>query len=214
MRGTFTAVRAQQARNVPKRCWWCGSDPLYVAYHDHEWGVPLRDDRELFVKLVLDGFQAGLSWITILRRRAGILAAFDGLDPERVARYDKRDIARLMRDERIIRSGAKVRSAIANAQAWCTVMDHGGRHAFRDLVWEPTGGAVKIRRLRSRSELPAESPESRALSRRLKKEGFSFCGPVICHAYMQAVGCVNEHLLSCFRHAEVSAIARRQGLQA
>lgn len=214
MRGTFPAVRAPHARKIPRRCWWCGSDPLYVAYHDHEWGVPLRDDRELFVKLVLDGFQAGLSWITILRRRAGILAAFDGLDPQRVARYGARDVARLMCDERIIRSGAKVRSAIANAQAWCTVMDRGGRHAFRDLVWEPTGGVVKTRRLRSRSELPAESPESRALSKRLKQEGFSFCGPVICHAYMQAVGCVNEHLLSCFRHAEVSAIAQGQGLRA
>jgi DNA-3-methyladenine glycosylase I len=212
MRGTFPAVCAQQARKVPKRCWWCGSDPLYVAYHDHEWGVPLRDDRELFVKLVLDGFQAGLSWITILRRRAGILAAFDGLDPERVSRYGKREVERLMRDERIIRGGAKVRSAIANARSWCRVMERGGRHAFRDLVWEPTGGVVKVRRLRSRGELPTESPESRALSRRLKQEGFSFCGPVICHAYMQAVGCVNEHLLSCFRHAEVSAIARRQRL--
>ena len=214
MRGTLPTVRAQQARHVPTRCWWCGSDPLYVAYHDHEWGVPLRDDRELFVKLVLDGFQAGLSWITILRRRAGILAAFDGLDPERVARCGRREVERLMRDERIIRSGAKVRSAIANAKAWCAIMDHGGRNAFRDLVWEPTGGVVKTRRLRSRSEVPAESPESRALSRRLKAEGFSFCGPVICHAYLQAVGCVNEHLLSCFRHVEVSAIARRHGLQA
>ena len=194
------------------RCWWCGTDPLYVAYHDHEWGVPLRDDRELFVKLVLDGFQAGLSWITILRRRAGILAAFDGLDPERVARYGARDVARLMRDERIIRSGAKVRSAIANAQAWCRIMEREGRHGFRDLVWEPTGGLVKVRRIRSRSELPAESPESRALSKRLRQEGFSFCGPVICHAYMQAVGCVNEHLISCFRHKAVSTIARHQRL--
>ena len=194
------------------RCWWCGEDPIYVAYHDHEWGVPLRDDRELWAKLVLDGFQAGLSWITILRRRAGILAAMDGLDPERVARYGRREIARLMADERIIRSGAKVRSAITNAQAWCRVMERGGRHAFRDLVWEPTGHAVKVRRIRSRSELPAESPESRALSRRLRSEGFSFCGPVICHAYMQAVGCVNEHLVSCFRHAQVITLARRQGL--
>jgi DNA-3-methyladenine glycosylase I len=174
--------------------------------------VPLRDDRELFVKLVLDGFQAGLSWITILRRRAGILAAFDGLDPERVARYGPGEVRRLMRDERIIRSGAKVRSAIANAQAWCRIMERGGRHAFRDLIWEPTGHVVKVRRPRSRSEVPAESPESRALSRRLRTEGFSFCGPVICHAYMQAVGCVNEHLLSCFRHAEVLTIARRQDL--
>lgn len=200
------------ASRAPSRCWWCGTDPLYVDYHDHEWGVPVRDDQELFVKLVLDGFQAGLSWITILRRRAGILAAFDGLDPERVARYGKRDVARLMRDERIIRSGAKVRSAITNAQAWCEIMRRGGRHAFRDLVWEPTGQAVKVRRPRRRADVLAESPESRALSRRLKAEGFSFCGPVICHAYMQAVGCVNEHLVDCFRHVEVARLARRQGL--
>ena len=200
------------SRSPPERCWWCGDDPLYVAYHDHEWGVPLRDDRELFVKLVLDGFQAGLSWIPILRRRAGILAAFDGLDPERVARYGARDVARLLRDERIIRSEAKVRSAIGNARAWCRVMERGDTHAFRDLVWEPTGHRVKVRRPRRRGEVLAESPESRALSRALKRAGFSFCGPVICHAYMQAVGCVNEHLVSCFRHAPVVAIARRARL--
>lgn len=196
----------------PQRCWWCGDDPLYVDYHDREWGVPLRDDQELFAKLVLDGFQAGLSWITILRRRAGILAAFDGLDPQRVARYGRRDQTRLLADPRIIRSQAKVAAAIRNAQAWCTVMDRGGTHAFRDMVWEATGHRVKVRRLRSRSEVPAESPESRALSRRLKAEGFSFCGPVICHAYMQAVGCVNEHLLGCFRQRQVLQLARAQGL--
>ena len=208
------ATRSTTRQSDPRsgRCWWCGTDPIYVAYHDHEWGVPLRDDRELWAKLVLDGFQAGLSWITILRRRAGILAAFDGLDPERVAQYGKREVARLMRDERIIRSGAKVRSAIVNAQAWCGVMERGGRHAFRDLVWEPTGHVVKLRRIRSRAELPAESPESRTLSKRLKAEGFSFCGPVICHAFMQAVGCVNEHLVGCFRHTEVTRLARTQGL--
>ena len=199
-------------RKPVERCWWCGTDPIYVDYHDHEWGVPLRDDRELFAKLVLDGFQAGLSWITILKRRAGILAAFDGLDPERVARYGRKDVTRLLGDARIIRSQAKVTAAIRNAQAWCNVMERGGRHAFRDMVWEPTGHAVKVRRLRRRSEVPAESPESRALSRRLKAEGFGFCGPVICHAYMQAVGCVNEHLLSCFRHRQVLEAARAQRL--
>ena len=139
-------------------------------------------------------------------------AAFDGLDPERVARYGARDVARLLRDERIIRSEAKVRSAIGNARAWCRVMERGGTHAFRDLVWEPTGHRVKVRRPRRRGEVLAESPESRALSRALKRAGFSFCGPVICHAYMQAVGCVNEHLVSCFRHAPVVAIARRARL--
>ena len=200
-------------RPAPKdRCWWCGTDPLYVAYHDTEWGVPLRDDRELYAKLVLDGFQAGLSWITILRRRAGILAAFDGLDPERVARYGARDVRRLLQDERIIRSRAKVDSAIRNARAWCAVMERGGRNAFRDLVWEPTGHAAKVRRPRRRGDVRAESPESRALSRALKDAGFSFCGPVICHAYMQAVGCVNEHLVSCFRHEPVRTLARRAGL--
>lgn len=200
------------ARKSCTRCWWCGTDPLYVDYHDHEWGVPVRDDQELFVKLVLDGFQAGLSWITILRRRAGILAAFDGLDPARVARYGARDTARLLRDDRIIRSGAKVRSAIANARAWCDLMDHGGKHAFRDLVWEPTGHQVLVKRLRRRGQVPARTPESEALARRLRHAGFSFCGPVICHAFMQAVGCVNEHLIGCFRHAEVTRLARRHKL--
>lgn len=199
-------------RKAPARCWWCGSDPLYMDYHDHEWGVPVRDDEELFAKLVLDGFQAGLSWITILRRRAGILAAFDGLDPLRVARYGAKDERRLLADDRIIRSRAKVRSAIANARAWCRVMERGGRHAFRDMIWEPTGHAVKVRRPRRRAEVLTESPESQTLSRRLRTEGFSFCGPVICHAYMQAVGCVNEHLVTCFRHAEVVRLARRHGL--
>jgi DNA-3-methyladenine glycosylase I len=194
------------------RCWWCGTDPLYVDYHDHEWGVPVRDDQELFVKLVLDGFQAGLSWITILRRRAGILAAFEGLDPWRVARYGAKDTARLLRDDRIIRSGAKVRSAVANARAWCDLMDHGGKHAFRDLVWEPTGHRVLVKRLRRRGQVPARTPESEMLARRLRQSGFSFCGPVICHAFMQAVGCVNEHLVGCFRHTEVTRLARTQGL--
>ena len=176
--------------------------------------MPVHDDRDLFAKLVLDGFQAGLSWITILRRRSGILEAFDGLDPERVARFGSRRVARLLADPRIIRSRAKVASAVRNAQAWCDLMDRGGAHAFRDLVWEPTGHRVKVRRLRTRSEVPAESPESRALSTRLKAEGFTFCGPVICHAYMQAVGCVNEHLVSCFRHAQVIELARRARLLA
>ncbi len=194
------------------RCYWCGTDPLYVDYHDTEWGVPVRDDRELFSKLVLDGFQAGLSWITILRRRSGILAAFDGLDPERVARYGITDTRRLLKDERIIRSRAKVKSAIQNAQAWCNLMDRGDRHAFRDMVWSPTEHRVLVKRIRYRSKIPAETRQSQALSQRLKSEGFSFCGPVICHAFMQAVGCVNEHLVSCFRHSQVTAIAQRKGL--
>jgi DNA-3-methyladenine glycosylase I len=194
------------------RCWWCGTDPVYVDYHDTEWGMPVRDDEALFVKLVLDGFQAGLSWITILKRRAGILAAFDGLDPHRVARYGARDVSRLLRDDRIIRSQAKVRAAIGNARAWCDLMDRGGRHAFRDLVWEPTDHRMLVKRLRRRGQVPASTPQSQALARRLKAEGFAFCGPVICHAFMQAVGCVNEHLVDCFRHAQVTTAARRMGV--
>jgi len=194
------------------RCWWCGSDPIYVGYHDHEWGVPVRDDEELFVKLVLDGFQAGLSWITILKRRAGILAAFDGLHPERVARLNSKRVHQLLTDPRIIRSRAKVMSAVRNAQVWCDLMQRDGKHAFRDMVWQPTNHQMKVRRPRSRCEVPAESRESRMLSKRLCSEGFSFCGPVICHAYMQAVGCLNEHLASCFRHSQVQSIARTRGL--
>jgi DNA-3-methyladenine glycosylase I len=185
---------------VVHRCWWCGSDPLYVAYHDREWGVPVLDDRALYAKLVLDGFQAGLSWITVLRKREAFERAFHGLDPERVARYGERDVARLLRDEGIIRSRAKIRGAIANAQAWLAVME-GGPGAFRDLLWRHVDFRTRVNRFRAPADYPASTPESEDMARTLRKAGFRFCGPTICYAFMQAVGMTNDHLVTCFRHA-------------
>lgn len=190
------------------RCWWCGTDPVYVKYHDTEWGVPITGDRALYEKLVLDGFQAGLSWITILRKRPAFRRAFDGFDPAKVARYGARDVARLLRDEGIIRSRAKIDGAIANARAWERIMDRGGRGAFRDLLWQHVGHRTIDSRLRSPAGIRAQSPESERMAKALRKEGFRFCGPVICHAFMQAVGMVNDHLVSCPRHAACAKLAR------
>ena len=206
-------VRAMAlSRTAPARgtrCWWCGTDPVYVRYHDTEWGVPETRDRALFEKLVLDGFQAGLSWITILRKRPAFRRAFDGFDPAKVARYGARDVARLLRDDGIVRSRAKIEGAIANARAWERVMDAGGRGAFRDLLWQHVDHGTKVNRLRAPADIRPSSPESERMARTLRKAGFKFCGPVICHAFMQAVGMVNDHLVSCPRHAACAAIARR-----
>jgi len=175
---------------------------------DTEWGVPVTDDRALWGKLVLDGFQAGLSWITILRKRDAFHRAFRGLDPERVARFSARDADRLMADAQIIRSRAKIDAAIRNARAWCSVMESGDG-AFRDLLWQHVGHRTIDSRLRTREDMPAQSAESAALARTLKRRGFSFCGPVICYAFMQAVGMVNDHLAACPRHAACARLARR-----
>ncbi|MDG2200532.1 MAG: DNA-3-methyladenine glycosylase I [Phycisphaerales bacterium] len=183
------------------RCSWCGDDPLYVEYHDTEWGVPIHDDEDLFAKLLLDGFQAGLSWITILRRREGFLAAMDGLDPQKIARYTPRRIEKLMQDKRIIRNRQKVVASVRNAQAWLEVMDSG---SFAELLWDHVGGSPRINRRNRSRDIPTETEQSRAMSRQLKKLGFGFCGPTICYAFMQATGMVNDHLVSCFRHPELS----------
>ena len=190
------------------RCWWCGTDPVYVKYHDTEWGVPETSDRALFEKLVLDGFQAGLSWITILRKRPAFRRAFDGFDPAKVARYGARDVARLLRDEGIVRSRAKIDGAIANARAWERVMDAGGRGSFRDLLWQHVDHRTRVNRLRAAADIRPSSPESERMAKSLRKAGFKFCGPVICYAFMQAVGMVNDHLLSCPRHAACATMAR------
>ena len=190
------------------RCWWCGTDPVYVRYHDTEWGVPETGDRALFEKLVLDGFQAGLSWITILRKRPAFRRAFDGFDPAKVARYGARDVARLLRDDGIVRSRAKIDGAIANARAWERVMDAGGRGAFRDLLWQHVDHRTRVNRLRVPADIRPSSPESERMAKALRKDGFKFCGPVICHAFMQAVGMVNDHLVSCPRHAACERLAR------
>ncbi len=184
------------------RCaWGIGSDPLYTAYHDQEWGVPVHDDRRLFEFLVLEGAQAGLSWATILRRREGYRAAFDNFDVATVAAYDEARIAALLADPRIIRNRRKVESAVNNARAFLRVQAEFG--SFDAYMWRFVGGQPKINAWRTLSEIPAETDESRAMSRDLKARGFSFVGPTICYAHMQAVGMVNDHTTDCFRYAQL-----------
>ena len=181
----------------PIRCWWAGDDPLYVAYHDEEWGVPVHDDRRLFEMLILEGAQAGLSWITILRRREGYRRAFDGFDPERIARYTERKKAALLQDEGIIRNRAKIDAAVRNAQAFLEI------ESFDRFLWDFVGGKPKQNRFKERGEILPETPESQAMSKELKRRGFRFVGPTICYAFMQAVGMVNDHLVGCFRYREI-----------
>ena len=187
------------------RCAWCGTDPLYVAYHDEEWGVPEYDPRALWEKLVLDGFQAGLAWITILRKREGMRDAFDGFDPEKVAAYGEADIERLLGDARIIRSRAKINSAIKGARIWLEMRDNG--EDFSEWLWSFAGGAPIQNHWPDSGARPVATPESEAMARALKKRGFTFCGPVIVYAFMQAVGMVNDHGVECFRHGQVRAMA-------
>ena len=189
-----------------QRCAWCGTDPLYVAYHDHEWGVPDHDPRALWEKLVLDGFQAGLAWITILRKREGIRDAFDNFDPEIVARYGEDDIQRLLADARIIRSRAKINAAIKGAQIWLQMRDDG--EDFSAWLWSFVDGAPADGRLIAGEPYPTQSEASVAMAKALKKRGFNFCGPVIVYAFMQAVGMVNDHVDRCFRYDEVRAMGR------
>jgi len=192
--------------STPARCGWCGDDPLYVAYHDEEWGVPEYDDRALFEKLILDGFQAGLAWITILRKRDAFRAAFDGFDPQRIARYTDRDVARLLGDAGIVRHRGKIEAAIGNARAWLEIMESEPA-GFSGHVWGFVDGAPVQTRLSAWSDAPAETPMSRALAKDLKARGFRFCGPTIVYAFAQAVGMVNDHQLSCPRHAACKALA-------
>lgn len=188
----------------PERCAWGTSDPLYLAYHDLEWGVPIHDDRRLFELLNLEGAQAGLAWITILRKRDGYRRAFDGWDPERIASYAADDEARLLADPGIVRNGAKVRAAIGNARAYLAIDD------FDRYLWSFVDGAPVVNRWTSLSEIPAETDASRALSRDLKRRGFSFVGPTIVYAFMQAVGVVNDHLVTCYRHAQLAGAKLRR----
>ncbi|MDI1326593.1 MAG: DNA-3-methyladenine glycosylase I [Brevundimonas sp.] len=185
------------------RCAWCGTDPLYVAYHDEEWGVPEYDARALWEKLVLDGFQAGLAWITILRKREGMRHAFDGFDPEKIASYGEADIERLLDDARIIRSRAKINSAIKGARIWLEMRDSG--EDFSEWLWSFVGGAPIQNCWPDSGARPVATAESEAMAKALKKRGFTFCGPVIVYAFMQAVGMVNDHGVECFRHRQVHA---------
>jgi DNA-3-methyladenine glycosylase I len=183
-----------------KRCAWPGQDPLYVNYHDTEWGVPEYDDRALYEKLILDGFQAGLSWITILRKRDNFRRAFDNFDPAKIARYNKRKTDALMQDAGIVRNQAKIDGAVLSARAWIEVMEKGP--GFSKLLWDFVDGEPKINHFRARSQVPAETPISRVMSKELLGRGFKFCGPTIVYAFMQAVGMVNDHMVTCHRHPE------------
>jgi DNA-3-methyladenine glycosylase I len=183
------------------RCAWAGTDRLNCAYHDHEWGVPEHDSRALWEKLTLDGFQAGLAWITILRKREAFRAAFDGFDPERVARYGEAEVARLLGDAGIVRSRAKIEGAIGNARAYLAMRDAG--EDFAAFAWSFTGGATIQNAWTAREQVPAETPLARDVSKALKARGFKFAGPVIVYAWLQAVGVVNDHVVSCFRYDEV-----------
>ena len=188
-----------------KRCWASADDPLMLAYHDEEWGVPLRGERDLFAKLVLDGFQAGLSWRVILHKRARFLEVFDGFDPERMVRFDRKRIAQILKDPGIVRNRQKVNSAIGNARAFLDFQETDG--SFGAFLWNFVGGKPKQFRRRTLRDLPARSRESDAMSAALTERGFRFVGPTICYAFMQAVGMVNDHLVSCFRHREVQRLS-------
>jgi len=188
------------------RCPWCGDDPLYVAYHDEEWGVPEWDSRALFEKLLLDGFQAGLSWITILKKRDNFRAAFDGFEPEKMARYTDRKLAALMGDTGIVRNRAKIEAARTNAQAYLAIETEPG--AFARYLWDFFDGVPIQNRFRTMDEVPAETKLSKTLSKDLKARGFKFCGPTIVYAFAQAVGMVNDHLVGCPQHDRVAKLAK------
>ena len=191
---------------APERCPWCGTDPLYQAYHDTEWGVPEHDSRALWEKLVLDGFQAGLSWITILKKRDNFRRVFDGFDPAKVARWGESEVALALSDPGIIRHRGKIEATVASAQNYLKLEENGGFAAF---VWGFVDGVPIQNDPATVADVPAETAESRALSKALKAEGFRFCGPVITYAFMQATGMVNDHLTNCHRHAPLRQAAGR-----
>lgn len=184
-----------------QRCNWCGDDPLYIKYHDTEWGVPVYSDRKLFEKLILEGAQAGLSWITVLRKRAHYRKVFDRFDPVKMAAYDKRKINSLLKDPGIIRNRLKVEGAIKNARAYLDFREKYGK--LSNFLWDFVDGEPVIHRYRTMKQLPATTPLSDAMARALKQHGFTFVGSTICYAMMQSVGMVNDHLVQCFRHREV-----------
>jgi DNA-3-methyladenine glycosylase I len=193
--------------NERTRCPWVGEDPLYLAYHDQEWGTPEYDDRALFENLVLDGFQAGLSWMIILRKRDSFRRAFDGFDPAKIARYTPKRVERLMQNEGIVRNRLKIEGSILSARAWLDIMEEGP--GFSKLLWDFVDGRPKINHLRSAKQIPAATELSRKISKELTGRGFKFSGPTIVYAFMQAVGIVNDHLVTCFRHPDVATRPRR-----
>ena len=185
------------------RCEWCGQDPLYIAYHDREWGLPAHDDRRLFEMLVLEGAQAGLNWLTILRKREHYRLAFDHFDPEKIAAYGAADVRRLMSDARIVRNRLKIEAAIQNARAFLDILEDYG--SFCRFIWRHVDFRPIQNRWRKISDIPATTAESERMSRDLKKRGFKFVGATICYAYMQSVGMVNDHVVDCFRHPIIAA---------
>ncbi|AXK83419.1 DNA-3-methyladenine glycosylase I [Pseudolabrys taiwanensis] len=190
------------------RCAWPGQDPLYVAYHDEEWGVPEYDDRALYEKLMLDGFQAGLSWITILRKRHNFRKAFDGFEPEKIARYKPAKVEKLMHDAGIVRNRAKIEGAILSARSYLDIMEKGP--SFSALLWDFVDGKPKENRFATSKQIPAETDISRKMSKELIGRGFKFVGPTIVYAFMQAVGMVNDHLVTCHRHAACAKLAKKR----
>ena len=186
------------------RCPWCGTDPLYCAYHDDEWGVPERDPRALWEKLILDGFQAGLSWITILRKRDNFRTAFAGFDPEVIASWGEPEVLRLLADPGIIRHRGKIETTIKNARAYLEIE---AKQGFSPFLWQFVDGAPLQNRPSRPSDIPTESAASRAMSKALKQAGFGFCGPTITYAFMQATGLVNDHLVTCPAHDRVASLA-------
>ena len=185
-----------------KRCGWVGNDPLYLEYHDREWGVPLHDDRQLFEMLILEGAQAGLSWITVLKKRENYRRAFDKFEPRKIARYDARKKRALLNDAGIIRNRLKIDAAIGNARVFLEIVNEHG--SFSDYLWGFVDGRPIVNRWRIVSQVPASTEKSDALSKALKRRGFKFVGTTICYSFMQAVGMVNDHVVTCFRHAEVA----------
>ena len=195
-----------EPRPEQRKCSWANASPEYIAYHDAEWGVPVHDERRLFEFLILEGAQAGLSWLTILKKRPAYRAAFDRFDPRKVAAYDRRRIAALMKNAAIVRNRLKIESAVSNARAFLEVQKEFG--SFDAYIWRFVGGAPIQNRHSSLREIPPRTPESDAMSKDLKQRGFRFVGSTICYAYMQACGLVNDHVTGCFRHAELGGAKR------
>ena len=185
-----------------RRCNWSVSDPIYIKYHDKEWGVPVHNDRKLFEMIVLDGAQAGLSWLTILKKRKNYRKAFDNFDPNKVAKYDKRKIAQLLKNEGIVRNKLKVESAVTNAKAFLMLKEE--FKTFDNYIWKFVGGKTKVNSWKTLKDIPATSKESDAMSKDLKERGFKFVGSTICYAFMQAAGLVNDHTVDCFRYKELT----------
>ena len=195
-------MRTKTFLNEIKRCNWSISDPLYIKYHDKEWGVPVHNDRKLFEMIVLDGAQAGLSWLTILKKRENYRKTFDNFDPKKVAKYDKRKIAQLLKNDGIVRNKLKIESAVTNAKAFLKVKDEFG--TFDKYIWKFVNGKTIINSWKTLKEIPAFTKESDAMSKDLKARGFKFVGSTICYAFMQAAGLVNDHTIDCFRYKELT----------